>query len=90
MAKTMVNFRMDNELKKEMEKACNEMGMNMSTAFNIFATKVAKEKRIPFEVCVDPFYSESNMNALKKSIKQMEEGNVIIKTIDDLEDMVDE
>ena len=32
-----------------------------TTAFTIFAKKVSREKRIPFDVSVDPFYSESNM-----------------------------
>lgn len=72
MAQAMVNFRMDEEVKKEMEQACKEMGLSMTAAFTIFATKVAKEKRIPFEVAVDPFFSEENMARLRKSIAQME------------------
>ena len=61
MAQTMVNFRMDSELKKSMEKICSDMGMSMTTAFTIFAKKVTKERRIPFEITADPFYSEANM-----------------------------
>ena len=64
MSQTLVNFRIDEELKKEMEKLCNELGITMSTAFNIFAKKMTREKRIPFEVSIDPFYSESNMKYL--------------------------
>lgn len=52
MAQTMVNFRMDEDLKKELEKTCAEMGMSMTTAFTIFAKKVTREKRIPFEISV--------------------------------------
>lgn len=72
MAQSMVNFRMDEEVKKGMEQACKEMGLSMTAAFTIFATKVAKEKRIPFEIAVDPFFSEENMARLRKSIAQME------------------
>jgi len=61
-------------LKKEMEKICREMGMSMTTAFTIFATKVTKEKRIPFEITADPFYSESNMRYLEKVIADIESG----------------
>ena len=61
MVQAMINFRIDEKIKKEMEKICREMGMSMTTAFTIFATKVTKEKRIPFEITADPFYSESNM-----------------------------
>ena len=44
MAQVMVNFRMDEDVKKSMEQACREMGLSMTTAFTIFATKVGKEK----------------------------------------------
>lgn len=50
MAQVMVNFRIDEDVKKNMEQACREMGLSMTAAFTIFATKVGKEKRIPFEI----------------------------------------
>ena len=74
MAQTMINFRIDENLKKEMEKICSEMGMSMTTAFTIFATKVARERRIPFEITAEPFYSESNMKYLEKVIADIESG----------------
>ena len=69
-----VNFRMDAELKKSMEQACSELGMSMTTAFTIFAKKVSREKRIPFDVCVDPFYSESNVRYLEKMVHDVQLG----------------
>ena len=74
MAKTMVNFRLDEDLKIKMEKACKEMGISISTAFSMFAAKVANEKRIPFEICVDPFYSEANIKRLEKIVADIETG----------------
>lgn len=76
MAQTMVNFRMDADLKAAMEQTCKEMGLSMTTAFTIFATKVSREKRIPFEIAVDPFYSEANMKRLKKAVADVEAGKV--------------
>lgn len=87
MAQVLVNFRMDSELKRDMEETCRELGMNMSTAFTIFAKKMSREKRIPFEVSVDPFYSDANMAYLERSFKQAEEGKVVVKTMDELEAM---
>ena len=43
--------------------------MSVTTAFTIFATKVARERRIPFDITADPFYSKSNINFLKEAIK---------------------
>ena len=78
MAQTMVNFRMDEELKRGMETACRDMGMSMTTAFTIFATKVSKEQRIPFEVAADPFYSEANMSRLRKAIADVKSGKAAL------------
>jgi DNA-damage-inducible protein J len=50
MATTNINIRMDAELKRQFEAFCNDMGMTMTTAFNIFAKKVVREYRIPFEI----------------------------------------
>ena len=63
MAQAMINFRMDEELKKSMEETCKDLGLSMTTAFTIFAKKMTREKRIPFDVSVDPFYSESNITS---------------------------
>ncbi|MCL2164597.1 MAG: type II toxin-antitoxin system RelB/DinJ family antitoxin [Oscillospiraceae bacterium] len=76
MAQTMVNFRLDTELKKGMEQACKDMGISVSAAFTIFATKVSKERRIPFEITADPdpFYSDANMERLRKAIADAKAG----------------
>ena len=88
MANTVLfNFRMDAQVKAEMEKVCNDLGMNMSTAFNIYAKKIAREHRIPFELTTDPCYSESNMAVLQESIRQLERGETVTKTLDELEAM---
>ena len=88
MSQTLVNVRMDKEVKEEMESTCKELGMTMSTAFNIFARKMAREKRIPFDVSIDPFYSENNIKALNKSDKQLKEGKIITKTLNELKELL--
>ncbi|MCR4888113.1 MAG: type II toxin-antitoxin system RelB/DinJ family antitoxin [Ruminococcus sp.] len=92
MAMVTVNFRMDEELKKAMEKVCEELGMNMTTAFMIYAKKMTREHRIPFEVSSDPFYSEMNMRYLDKVISEYETGKskMIAKTMEELEAMENE
>jgi len=85
MAQTMVNFRIDEDVKKKMESACKEMGLSISTAFNIFAVKVGNERKIPFEVTADPFYSESNMRLLKARAADIDSGKSIPKEHDLIE-----
>ena len=77
-AQAMINFRMDEELKKSMEETCKDLGLSMTTAFTIFAKKMTREKRIPFDVSVDPFYSESNMAYLKKVVEDIESGKAVL------------
>lgn len=80
MAQTVnVNFKLDADVKKAMERACAEMGISMSAAFTIFAKKVGREYRIPFEVSADPFYSESNIHYLEKLKKDIDEGKAHFK-----------
>lgn len=69
-----VNFKLDADVKKSMERACSDLGLSMSAAFTIFAKKVGREKRIPFEVSVDPFYSESNIRYLENIMREVKEG----------------
>ena len=72
MSQATVNVRMDEDLKKDFYGICNELGITMSTAVIMLAKKMTREKLIPFDVSVDPFYSEENMARLRKSVAQME------------------
>ena len=76
MAQTMVNFRMDAELKQRMEETCHKMGFTLTAAFTMFAAKVTQDRRIPFEVTAepDPFYSEENMARLRAAIADVKAG----------------
>ena len=69
-----VNFKLDADVKKSMEQACSEWGLSMSAAFTVFAKKVGREKRIPFEVSVDPFYSDSNIRYLENIVSDIKDG----------------
>lgn len=74
-----VNFRIEDEVKANAEKALREMGLNMSTAINLFLVKVAREKRIPFEVNADPFYSPENIAELERRAESIKNGTSTLK-----------
>ncbi|MDD3206753.1 MAG: type II toxin-antitoxin system RelB/DinJ family antitoxin [Lachnospiraceae bacterium] len=87
MAQTVnVNFRLDEDVKKSMEQACSDLGLSMSAAFTIFAKKVGREKRIPFEVAVDPFYSESNVRYLEQKMADYKAGKLKFEEHELIED----
>ena len=50
MAQTNVNIRMDEDLKKEFEGFCSDVGMTMTTAMCLFAKTVVRRHSIPFEI----------------------------------------
>lgn len=50
MSQVAFSIRMDEKLKKDFGRFCEEIGMSMSTAFTVFAKEVVREGRIPFEV----------------------------------------
>lgn len=83
-----VNFKLDTEVKKDMEDVCRELGLSMSAAFTMFAKKVSREKRIPFEVSIDPFYSAENMERLKRSINELNNGKGTVHEVDYEKDLV--
>ena len=53
MAQTTVSFRMDEGLKQNMEQLCSDLGLTMTAAFTIFAKKMTRESRIPFDVSIE-------------------------------------
>ena len=86
---TTVSLRFDDEMKKQLDEMCDEMGMNLTTFFMIYAKKALRDRRIPFEIAapLDPFYSDSNMKQLNKAEQQIQNGQVIVKTMEELEAM---
>jgi len=76
MATTSVTIRMDENLKRQAETLFDEMGLNMTTAINIFAKAVVRQGKIPFEIAADPFWNEENQKILQRAIADAEAGKL--------------
>lgn len=76
MSQTNVNIRIDEDIKKQAEGLFADLGLNMSTAVNIFIRQSLRTGGLPFDVTLDPFYSAANMKHLRHSIKQAEKGRL--------------
>ncbi len=68
MSQTIINIRMDEILKRNFDYICDELGMNMSTAITIFAKKVCRERRIPFDISLPD--EKKNERSLTNSMTQ--------------------
>ena len=77
-----VNFRMDAQLKKNLEEIGQRMGMNLTTMLTICCKKIEQERRIPFDITADPdpFYSESNIRYLKGKLDALNSGTLPLET----------
>ncbi|MDR2175009.1 MAG: type II toxin-antitoxin system RelB/DinJ family antitoxin [Synergistaceae bacterium] len=86
---TNLNIRMDRKLKEQAEVFFGELGLNMSTAFNIFVRQSLRQGKIPFEISItaDPYYNLTNMKALRQSMREAAEGEFVTKTTDELRAM---
>ena len=84
---TTISLRLEDNMKKEPDSMCEEMGMSLTTFFTIYAKKALRDRKIPFELSapVDPFYSESNQKRIALAAEQIAKGQVVVKSIDDLE-----
>ena len=69
-----ISLRIDDDVKRNAEQVCKDIGMSMSTAINIYLKKLGRERRIPFDVAADPFYSPENIAILERRIADMRAG----------------
>ena len=77
MATTNISIRMDTELKKQAETMLADMGLNMTTAMNLFLRQVVRQGRIPFEIATDIPNSETL--AAMKEMDDMISGKISAK-----------
>ncbi len=76
MAQATLTARVDERDKAAFDAFCSNVGINTSTAINMFVKAVLRENRIPFEISqkTDPFFSEENIAYVKKSVQELREG----------------
>ena len=87
MKSKSITFRIDAELKEQVELVMSEVGLSMSSAFSVFCKAIVREGGMPASLLVDPFYSKGNLDELKRRIKDYESGTaqMIEMTMEELE-----
>ena len=81
MNQTAFTVRMDSELKKQFSSLCENLGLPVSVAINIFAKTAVRENRIPFELSLQP------NDLTKKTIALAEEGTKLNGPYSIMEDL---
>ena len=86
MSLATMSIRVDEDTKKEVESFCSEVGMNPSTAVNLFFRAMLRENRIPFEITRSRFYSPENIANLYKNIAEAEAGKTTVHELIETDD----
>ncbi len=76
MAQATLTARVDERDKIRFDAFCSNVGLNTSSAINLFVKTVLRENRIPFEISSDTdiFYSKANISYVEKSVRELREG----------------
>ena len=86
MAQTNLTIRIDEDIKRDAEALFNKIGLNMSSAINVFFRQAVREQAIPFELkAYDNYYNEYNMKRILESIEQAKSGQTVTKSLAELE-----
>lgn len=81
---SLVQVRIDKKLKEDAEALFADLGLDITTALRMFLKEAVREQKIPLKLQKkDPFYSEKNMVVLKHSIKELENNEGIIFSLDE-------
>ena len=89
MAQATITARLDSYDKIRFDQFCSNVGINTSTAINMFVKAVLRENRIPFDIVqtTDPFFSETNLAHIRKSVQELRDGK---GTVHELIEVCDE
>ena len=91
-----ITVRIDEDVKKQAESLFHKLGFNISGVINSLFRQAIKEQAIPFpvktaeEIKYDEYFNEYNMKIIEESLAQLKAGQVIVKTIEELEAMENE
>ena len=88
MATVNMSIRMDTELKRQAEAMLSEMGLNMTTAMNIFLKQVVRQGKIPFEISLNQPNAET-LEAMEE-VEAMMKNPLLGKTYTNVDDMMRE
>lgn len=78
-----VGIRVETKLKKEAEQILDDLGMNLTTAFNVFLKQLVRQRKIPFDIALDSPNAET-----RAAMIEVDEGRNLSKTFNNVEDLM--
>lgn len=81
-----ISLRIDKDTRKKMNKVCDELGLSLSTAFNMYAKVIAREKRIPLSLDLNNTYNLETQKAIHNVVKKSN----LSKTFDSIDELMED
>lgn len=81
-----ISLRIDKNTRKNMAKVCEELGISMSAAFNLYAKAIERERRIPLNLDLNSEYN----NITSKSIKNVISKKNLSKTFNSVSELMED
>ncbi len=85
MSQGNICIRIDENIKKQFDSLCSELGLTMSAAINIFVRRVVREQRIPFALSLNDYNEET-----RKAIEDAENGIGLSKAYTNVDEMMND
>lgn len=82
-----LQIRLDDDLKEKAQAVAADMGLELSSAIRVFLAQMVKENGLPFRPGNDPFYSAKNQEALQVSLNELQTGNTVTRSLEELRSM---
>ena len=89
MTTKLMTLRIDEDLKEDFDSFCSDVGLTTTSAILMFVKATLRERRIPFEISADPFYSLSNTRALTNSMAELAEGDYTDVSLEEFDSFVE-
>ena len=84
MAQSAVTVRIDSEMKSQFDELCEQFGMSVNTAFNIFVKAVVRSRSIPFPIKGDKAEAHSALDLFMQQRKAAESSMEQELTLDEI------
>ena len=88
MGTSLLNVRLDTELKKNAETLFSDLGLSMSTAINLFLRQSVRNQAIPFRIARQPSFNEMTLEAMREARQLARDPNA--KTYDTVHELFQE
>jgi len=85
MSQTNISVRIDNNLKKQFDNLCDELGLTMSTLITVFIKKTVREQGVPFAISLNDYNHKT-----QKAIEDAENGIGLSKAYDNVDDVMND